>query len=220
MIEIPGKVLAAEKIQQPNGSVSDQQPAIGPDCGGRKILFHSSNELRARSFIARSEEGFKRRLKRPLAVRRPRDLEWLAPAAHALAIRPEFCRAVRRAALVLRARAPAEVFPDAGCPEALLAAARWDCPALPGVFPEAQLAFCASLIMLRLLYPGTGSVNGRDAAMFPAAEVWNLRHSLAGVWVIFLGAAYCCGSCQPRRNRAIACRRGNRPAIRCGTDVR
>jgi hypothetical protein len=35
MIEIPGKVLAAEKIQQPNGSVSDQRPAIGPDCGGR-----------------------------------------------------------------------------------------------------------------------------------------------------------------------------------------
>jgi hypothetical protein len=62
MIEIPGKVLAAEKIQQPNGSVSDQQPAIGPDCGGRKILFHSSNELRARLFIVYSEHCAFRRL--------------------------------------------------------------------------------------------------------------------------------------------------------------
>ena len=40
------------------------------------------------------------------------------------------------------------------------------------------------------------------------------------VRVMFLTATCCCGSCQPRHSPAIACRRCNRPAIRCATDVR
>lgn len=83
------------------------------------------------------------------AVRRSLDLEWLAPAARAPAIRRAFYRVAHRAVAVRRARAPARAPPDADFPEGLRAAARWDFPASPVGFPEVQLALRASQIIFR-----------------------------------------------------------------------
>src|SRR5665213_4388241 len=122
---------------------------------------------------------------------RSQGLAWSATAARAPEIRPASCPAIPQGSVIHRARAPAREFPAEGCPAALQAAARSDCPAWPAVFPEARSALQRDLAAIADLARRSRdgcivghlslhccrlrSDNDAGAAMFLFSWAWNRR---------------------------------------------